>query len=212
MAAPEMSSARSRLRMTRCRCSNDAGASVKPQCPMTTVVTPCQHEDVPSGSQNTCASMCVWPSMKPGVTTLSVASISSRPASVIRPILAMRPALMPTSALYGVRPVPSTTVPPRMTMSYRSLLSVDSVDTAHLDRDPVDCGVAGRHIDEMPGCQQIAVGPRGFTRDALPGAGLVVAPSVRQAHAPLDDLAAPLAHTLSQTRLGGDPDRSAVRN
>ena len=43
-----------------------AGARVKPQLPMTTVVTPCQHELVPSGSQKTWASMWVWPSTKPG--------------------------------------------------------------------------------------------------------------------------------------------------
>ena len=44
---------------------------------MTTLVTPCQHEHVPSGSQSTWASMWVWPSMKPGVTTWPSASISS---------------------------------------------------------------------------------------------------------------------------------------
>ena len=49
---------------------------MKPQLPITTVVTPCQHDDVPSGSQNSCASMWVWPSMNPGVTTCPSASIS----------------------------------------------------------------------------------------------------------------------------------------
>ena len=42
---------------------------MNPQLPITAVVTPCQHDDVPSGSQNIWASMCVCPSMKPGVTT-----------------------------------------------------------------------------------------------------------------------------------------------
>ena len=50
------------------------GASVNPQLPITAVVTPCQHDDVPSGSQNIWASMCVCPSMKPGVTTWPLAS------------------------------------------------------------------------------------------------------------------------------------------
>ena len=73
IASAGMSSARSRLRTTRCSLAGrGTGASVKPQLPMTTVVTPCQQELVPSGSQNTCASMWVWPSMKPGVTTMAV--------------------------------------------------------------------------------------------------------------------------------------------
>ena len=68
-ATGSMSSARSRFRTTNARSSARTGASVKPQLPMTAVVTPCQHELLPLASQNTCASMCVWPSMKPGVTT-----------------------------------------------------------------------------------------------------------------------------------------------
>jgi hypothetical protein len=78
--------------------SSAHGASVKPQLPITTLVMPCQHEDVPSGSQKTCASMCVWPSMKPGVTTWPSASITSRALSRIRPIAVMRPWRTPTSA------------------------------------------------------------------------------------------------------------------
>ena len=74
-----------------------AGASVNPQWPMTTVVTPCQHEHVPSASQKTCASMCVWPSMNPGVTTWPSASTSSAPRSRMRPIVAMRSPTMPRS-------------------------------------------------------------------------------------------------------------------
>ena len=91
IASAEMSSARSRLRTTRCRCEARAGASVNPQLPMITEVTPCQQEQVPSGSHSTWASMWVWPSMKPGVTTWPSASMSSRPRSRIRPIAVMRP-------------------------------------------------------------------------------------------------------------------------
>ena len=69
MAARLMSSARSRLRMTRSASLSRQGASVKPQLPMTTLVTPWKHELVPIGSQKICASMWVWPSTKPGVTT-----------------------------------------------------------------------------------------------------------------------------------------------
>ena len=68
------------------------GASVKPQLPMTTLVTPCQHEQVPSGSQKTWASMCVCPSTNPGATTWPSASITSRADSRMRPIAAIRPA------------------------------------------------------------------------------------------------------------------------
>src|SRR5436309_3082312 len=47
IAAGGMSSARSRLRMTMCLSAAAQGASVKPQLPMTTVVTPCQQDEVP---------------------------------------------------------------------------------------------------------------------------------------------------------------------
>jgi hypothetical protein len=38
------------------RCSGRSGASVRPQLPMRTDVTPCQMEDVHRRSQNGCAS------------------------------------------------------------------------------------------------------------------------------------------------------------
>src|SRR5262249_59039764 len=65
IASAEMSSARWRLRMTRARSALAQGARVKPQLPMTTLVMPCQQDDVPSGSQNTWPSMSVWPSPNP---------------------------------------------------------------------------------------------------------------------------------------------------
>src|SRR5256885_11021699 len=57
MAAGGMSSARWRLRTTRCLFSSAHGARVKPQLPITTEVMPCQQDEVPSGSQKICASM-----------------------------------------------------------------------------------------------------------------------------------------------------------
>ena len=84
---------------------------------MTAVVMPCQHELAPSWSQKTCASRWVCPSMNPGVTTWPSASMSVAPCSRIRPMVAMRPPAIPTSARYGAMPVPSTTVPLRMTTS-----------------------------------------------------------------------------------------------
>src|SRR3546814_19882644 len=66
IAAPEISSARSRFRTTRARPDFDLGAKVKPQLPMTTVVTPCQHHEDPKGFQCIWASRWVCTSMKPG--------------------------------------------------------------------------------------------------------------------------------------------------
>jgi hypothetical protein len=98
IASAGMSSARSRFFTTRCFSSGRQGARVKPQLPMTTLVTPCQHEHVPRGSHATCASMWVWPSMKPGATTRWRASTSSRPRAWMVPMRAMRSPRMPTSA------------------------------------------------------------------------------------------------------------------
>ena len=55
-AARLMPSTRSSMRMMRSRPDGAHGASVKPQLPMTTVVTPCQEEHEASGSQVICAS------------------------------------------------------------------------------------------------------------------------------------------------------------
>src|SRR2546422_8459516 len=51
IASAAISSARSRFRMTRCLSEAAQGASVNPQLPITTVVTPCQQEQVPSRSE-----------------------------------------------------------------------------------------------------------------------------------------------------------------
>ena len=75
---------------------------MNPQLPITTVVTPWQHEHEPSGSHMTWASMWVCPSMNPGVTTWPSASISSRPRSSIRPTSAI-----PRPAIADVGPEPA---------------------------------------------------------------------------------------------------------
>src|SRR5262245_48065391 len=56
-------------------------------------------------------------STKPGVTSLPVASISFRPAGRPRSIAAILPFETPTSARARGLPVPSTTMPPRITRS-----------------------------------------------------------------------------------------------
>ena len=103
----------------RARVASDrTGASVNPQFPMTADVTPCQHELEPVASQNTCASIWVCPSMNPGVTTWPSASISVEPRSGTVPTSAITPSVTPMSARKDPRPDPSTTVPPRITMSW----------------------------------------------------------------------------------------------
>ena len=94
------------------------GAKVTPQLPITTDVTPCQHELEPIGSQASCASRCVWMSTNPGVTTLPTASISVRPGVSTVPTAVILSPSMATSATVASLPLPSTTKPPRMTVSW----------------------------------------------------------------------------------------------
>ena len=98
IASVGMSSTAVRHRANHSRSSGLHGASANPQFPMTTLVTPCQHEQLPIGSQATCASMWVWPSMNPGATISPSASIVRSAAARIRPISTIRPPLTPTSA------------------------------------------------------------------------------------------------------------------
>ena len=98
IASLGMSSTASRHSAYHSRASGLQGASAKPQLPITTVVTPCQQEQLPSGSQATCASMWVWPSMKPGATIMPSASMTSPAGLLMRPISAIRPCFTPTSA------------------------------------------------------------------------------------------------------------------
>ena len=51
-----MPSTRSSMRIMRSRPAGRHGASVKPQLPITTLVTPFQHDGVSAGSQQICAS------------------------------------------------------------------------------------------------------------------------------------------------------------
>src|SRR5262249_37781032 len=115
-----MSSARSRLPSTSLCSPYRDGARLNPQFPITTVVTPCQAEGDPWGSQKTCASICVCASRKPGVTTLPLASIvrdGERSASSLGPTATMCPSSTATSASTAGPPDPSTTTPPRISTS-----------------------------------------------------------------------------------------------
>jgi hypothetical protein len=70
-----MSSTAVKQRANHSRSPGLHGASANPQLPMITLVTPCQQEQLPIRSHDTWASMCVWPSMKPGATIRPSASI-----------------------------------------------------------------------------------------------------------------------------------------
>jgi len=93
------------------------GANVTPQLPSTTDVTPCQHDDVATGSQESWASRWVWMSTKPGVTTRPSASIVRRPRPPTRPTSTMRSPSIARSPVKVAFPVPSAIVPPLMTRS-----------------------------------------------------------------------------------------------
>ena len=114
IAAAGMSSTDSIISARYARSSGRHGANVTPQFPITTVVTPCQHDGLPIGSHASCASRCVWMSTKPGVTTRPSASISSTARSPCSsPIAEIRSPTMPTSAKTPGPPVPSTIKPSR---------------------------------------------------------------------------------------------------
>ena len=83
------------------------------------VVTPMRTKFAAAG-RSTRPSACVWTSMKPGATVSPEASISCAACDLgMRPIAAIRPSLIATSASDPGRPVPSTTTPPATTTSYR---------------------------------------------------------------------------------------------
>ncbi len=118
MLAAGMSSTDSIISARYSRSSGLHGANVTPQLPSTTDVTPCQHDDDATGSQPTWASRWVWTSTNPGLTTRPSASIDSRPSPSTSPTAAIRSPVTATSPRNDGRPVPSTTVPFRITRSY----------------------------------------------------------------------------------------------
>jgi hypothetical protein len=112
-----MSSTDSIRRAKYSRSSGRQGAKPTPQLPITTDVTPCQHGEETIGSQKTCASRWVWMSTKPGVTRQPSASIVRSAVPSTRPTAAMRSPATATSARLGWPPLPSTSVPFRITRS-----------------------------------------------------------------------------------------------
>ena len=94
------------------------GALDPPQFPHTTRVTPMCSALSRASLTNIASSECEWMSMKPGATTCPAASVTRAPSAArSRPTAAIRPSRTSTSARRSGAPVPSTTVPPRMSRS-----------------------------------------------------------------------------------------------
>ena len=95
-----------------------AGAGENPHIPVTSVVTPWRIFASADGYARRAKSEWACMSMKPGATTRPVASMA-RPASPPRSgaIAVMRSPVSPTSARRPGLPVPSSTVPPRISQS-----------------------------------------------------------------------------------------------
>src|SRR5689334_2268629 len=104
--------------------------------------------------------------MKPGATMRSVASIVRAARAETSPTATMRPSAIATSALVAGAPVPSATVPPRMTRSQ----SIEPRDVVVQDR-------VARRLREMR---------RLLAQDVLrPGPGGIAVREVVAPHEPL---------------------------
>ena len=106
-ASSDMPSTWVRLRRVRSRSRSRHGAMVKPQLPMTTVVTPRPTDGVAHGSHVSWASKWVWMSTIPGARARPCASTISLPAPTSSPISAMRPSRTAMSPSTGPPPSPS---------------------------------------------------------------------------------------------------------
>ena len=86
---------------------------------MTSVVTPCLTFGSWSGSASIISPLWLWRSMKPGATTMPVASITRPASGGASPGPTMR-SLSPSTATlpaYPAAPVPSTIFPPLISRS-----------------------------------------------------------------------------------------------
>src|SRR5207247_260125 len=121
-------------------------------------VTPCITLKGMTGSRRTAKSSWLCTSMKPGLTAMPRASTSVLPRSVTVPTAAIFSPDTATSARTPGTPVPSNTVPPRITRS--------NVAMASLPR-AMGSLVRGRHRGHAGERGQLAryVGARGLERD-----------------------------------------------
>src|SRR5919201_6712023 len=96
--------------------------------------------------------------------------MSVAPVSLMRPISAMRLSTMPTSARNGASPVPSTTVPLRMTVS--KLIGRCSLSGAEVLGAQV-AGIEVEHGDRVAAHQQFELVARDAGRDLADERGRV---------------------------------------
>src|SRR6478735_1366344 len=89
-----------------CAPPETSGARLKPQFPITTLVTPCSNLNSSFGLFRRAASSCACTSTKPGASARPCAAISRLPLGA-RPMNAMRSPSMWTSATRGALPLPS---------------------------------------------------------------------------------------------------------
>src|SRR6476661_6315570 len=145
-----------------------------PPSPVISVVMPWKIFDGRCGATMIVNSDCPSMSMKPGATTrpwASIVRLADAPAR--RPIAAIRPSRMPTSAAYQGEPVPSITWPLTMTTSkgrpegggWRPAASSTAQRTIVLMRRSYACSVhhAALHDEAHPAdggdvVEQVAVG------------------------------------------------------
>ena len=100
--------------------------------PTTSLVTPCRRVLAQSRLASRLQSEWEWQSIKPGATTIPLASTTVAAEAPERsPRASMRWPMIPTSARTQGAPLPSTTRPPRMTTSNISLLLALPVPAAH---------------------------------------------------------------------------------
>src|SRR5213078_5396837 len=158
-------------------------------------------------------------STKPGATILPSASIVRRARSSTAPIATQRPSWMATSAWRGGDPVPSTTLPPRMTTSSMRPPRIDGCPCNYCPRamrDALEGKVAivtgaSRGIGAAIAQRFAAEGARVaiVARSLEPGSGGHLAGSLREV---ADDIAADGGIALPIVADLSDPacDRAAI--
>ena len=112
-----ISSASWRLSSTYLCLPGNDGASVKPQLPITTEVTPCRPQALTSGFPKQLGVHVGVTVDETGCDHVPFGIDLSPPRSSMRPMLAIRSPEIPTSPRYRAPPDPSTTVPFRMIRS-----------------------------------------------------------------------------------------------
>ena len=136
-ASIDMPSTCVRLRIVSSRSAGRHGAIVKPQLPITAVVTPSAGDGRSVGSQVICASKWVWLSMMPGISARPSASIVARGGDV-------EPRADGDDAAVGDRDVASKRLAARAVDDER--VAEDEVDHAVFSRGAANSASISRRI------------------------------------------------------------------